>query len=278
MVARRQLLSIGLGPGAVDSRLRSGELTRLHSGVYAIGHRALSKRGHWHAAVLAYGDGTVLSHRSAASLWGLLEAQLFPVEVISAHGRPGRARTRLHRSKVNEDERRSRHGIPVTSVERTLLDLAAVADGRRLRRAFEEADRLGLLDRQCLDRVCTRGRGRPGVAALRALLAETRTGATRSDLEDRFLRLCRDRGLPLPLINASVLGYEVDAFWPAQRLVVELDGFAYHRHRAAFERDRVRDAALQAAGYRVLRLTSRALENDAARVVAQIKSLLVQAD
>lgn len=105
-------------------------------------------------------------------------------------------------------------------------------------------------------------------------MAEARTGATRSPLEDRFVAFCKRHGLPMPTINASLLDYEVDALWPAQRLIVELDGFAFHRHRAAFERDRARDAGLQAAGYRVVRLTHRRLEQEPTSVADELHRLL----
>jgi very-short-patch-repair endonuclease len=169
-----------------------------------------------------------------------------------------------------------RHGIPVTSVARTLLDLAQASNEGRARRAFEEADRLGLLEEAKLEQACERARGRPAVRTIRRLKAEARTGATRSPLEDRFRVFCGKHRFPRPAVNARLLGYEVDAFWPAQRLVVELDGFEFHRHRAAFERDRARDTALQAAGYRVLRITDRRLKHDAAKVAGELRALLKQ--
>jgi very-short-patch-repair endonuclease len=159
-------------------------------------------------------------------------------------------------------------------VARTLLDVAELPSERRLRRAYEEADRLGLLRRDALVRVCDRGRGRRGLAAIERLVAKEREGSTRSSLEDLFVALCRAHGLATPAVNAFLLGFEVDALWPKQRLVVELDGFAFHRHRAAFERDRARDAALQAAGYRVVRFTHRRLKQEPGTVAGELRSLL----
>ena len=273
VVARRQLRALGLGPGAIDSRLRFGRLHAVHRGVYAVGHAGLNQRGIWLAAVLAHGESAVLSHLSAAALWGLLgPAQ--PTDVTSTHSRPGRRGIRLHRATVHPDERAIRHGIPVTSVARTLLDVAELSPERRLRRAYEEADRLGLLNRAAFERVRERGRGRRGLAAIGHLVAEERSGATRSSLEDLFVALCHTHSLPVPAVNASLLGFEVDALWPEQRLVAELDGFAFHRHRAAFERDRARDAALQAAGYRVVRFTHRRLDREPGAVAGELRSLL----
>lgn len=165
--------------------------------------------------------------------------------------------------------------IPVTGVARTLFDLAEVVDFRRLERAWEEADRLGLLELKAMERVVERGYGRHALKPIQKLLAGARAAAvTRSPLEDRFAVFCRDRGFPPPATNVLVLGHEVDAYWSAQRLIVELDGFAYHRHHAAFERDRVRDAAFQAAGYRVIRLTHRRLEHEPDAVARQLSEFL----
>ncbi len=276
IVARRQLVAMGLGRGAIDSRLRSGRLHTVHRGVYAVGHKRLSKRGIWLAAVLACGDGALLSHESAAALWGLIDPPLLPVDVTATHGRPGRKGIRLHRADVPPRERSTRHGIPVTSVAQALLDMAALAPERRLRRAYEEADRLNLLRPSALEQVCRHGLGRRGLGAIRRLVvdAKERGGATRSSLEDMFVALCRKHELPVPAINAPLSGFEVDALWRRQRVVVELDGFAYHRHRAAFERDRARDAAVQAAGYRVVRLTYRRLEREPDAVAEQLRTLL----
>jgi hypothetical protein len=277
VVSRAQLRALGLGRGAIDSRLRSGSLHAIHRGVYAVGHASLNQRGVWLAAVLAHGEGAVLSHLSAAALWGLLDVVSSPVHVTSTHGRFGRTGIHLHAGAVPPIERRTRHGIPVASVARTLLDMAEQPSRKRLRRAYEEADRRNLLRPGELEQTCQLGAGRRGVPVLRQLMAEERDGATRSPLEDVFAALCKGRQLPLPTVNARLLGFEVDALWPEQRLVVELDGYAYHRHRAAFERDRARDAALQAAGYRVVRFTYRRLEREPAVIATQLRTLLAAA-
>jgi len=277
VVARRQLEEVGFGAEAIKSRLRGGRLHAVHRGVYAVGHSRLTLRGNWLAALLACGDGALLSHHSAAALWGLMRPRWSPVDVTGPHGRTGRHGVRLHRSPVGEDERAVEARIPVTSPARTLLDLAEVVDEGRLRRAFEEADRLKLLHMPDLERVCARARRRRGLPALRRLIADAvEPTYTRSPLENRFADFCREHlsDLPEPLTNVTVLEKEVDAYWPHRRLAVEMDSWEFHGHRAAFERDRSRDSALQAAGYRVVRLTHRRLKADPATVAAELRQLL----
>jgi Protein of unknown function (DUF559) len=184
----------------------------------------------------------------------------------------------LHQGGVHRSERTVKDRIPVTSVARTLFDLSEVVDLRRLERAWEEADRLGLLRLREIELVCERGYGRHALRPIRRLLVEARAPTfTRSALEDRFAAFCRDRALPPPTANVTVLDREVDAYWPGPRLIVELDGFAYHGHRAAFERDRARDAALQAARYQVIRLTHRRLEREADIVAEELRKALARA-
>lgn len=278
VVSRRQLTKLGIGSGAIKSRLRLGQLHSVHREVYALGRRDLTLRGTWLAAVFACGDDAALSHLSAASLWGLMRPRWSPVDVTSRHGHAsGRAGIRLHRSPLAEYERTVDARIPVTTVARTLLDLAEVLDPNSLRRAFEEADRLKLLHMPELERVCARAGRRKGLPALRQLIAAaTEPVTTRSPLEDRFAEFCREHlaDLPAPLTNISILDHEVDAYWPSHRLVVEMDSWEYHGHRAAFENDRARDAAMQAAGYRVIRLTHRQLESEAPRIATQLHKLL----
>jgi hypothetical protein len=165
----------------------------------------------------------------------------------------------------------------VTSLPRTLLDLAEALDEDGLRRAFEEADRIKLLRMPELEQVCSRAGRRKGLVALRRLIDAAREPVTtRSPLEDRFAEFYREHlaDLPAPLTNISILAHEVDAYWPAHRLVVEMDGWEFHSHRAAFESDRARDAAMQAAGYRVIRLTHRQLKTEAPRITTQLRKML----
>lgn len=280
VVGRRQLQALGIGPDAMKRWLRSGRLHRLHREAFAVGHSQLSQRGSWLAAVLACGEGALLSHRSATALWGLAQQRGSVVDVTDRSGRqfrPGRDGIRLHRGRLHEGDRSERAGIPVTSVARTLFDLAEVVEFRQLERAWEEADRLGLLRLQAVERSCELGYGRHALRPIRRLLAEARAPTyTRSPLENRFAEFYREHldDLPAPLTNISILDHEVDAYWPPQRLVVEMDSWEFHGHRAAFEQDRARDAAMQAAGYRVIRLTHRQLDSEAPRIATQLRKLL----
>jgi very-short-patch-repair endonuclease len=274
VVSRKQLMETGLDRGAIDWRVQTGRLRVVYRGVYAIG--CLSQKGQWMAAVLACGNEAVLSHGSAAALWGVVRPR-GAVDVTSAHGRSGRRRRgiHLHRTELHPEDRTERLRIPVTSVARILFDYAEMVDERRLERAWEEADRLNLLRLGEVERVCERGVGRRSLPPIRRLLAEARAVTrTRSPLEDRFASFCREHGIPSPATNVQVLGREADAFWPKRRVVVELDGFAFHRHRAAFERDRARDAALQAAGYHAIRVTHRRLDHEAPALLAELRALL----
>jgi very-short-patch-repair endonuclease len=273
VVARSQLIVLGFGPRAIERRVRDGRLHPLHRGVYAVGRRDVVQRGHWLAAVLACGEGALLSHRSAAALWGLMRPR-GPVDV-TARGHPGRRGIRLHRARIHPDERATFDGIPVTSVARTLFDLAEVVDFERVERAWEEADRLNRLRLGDVERVCERGYGRHALKPIRHLLAETRAVTrTRSPLEDRFQRFCRFYDLPPHSTNVEVLGKEVDVLWPAARLIVELDSWEFHGHRAAFERDRARDSKLMLAGYRTIRVTHLRLDRESSQLATEIHQLL----
>ncbi len=185
----------------------------------------------------------------------------------------------IHEGRLDRSDRAVVDAIPVTSVARTLFDFAEAVDERQLERAFEEADRLGLLRMRALEDVRERGAGRHALGPICRLIDAAREPTmTRSPLEDLFIAFCRQHRLPPAATNVYVLGREVDAFWPDRRLIVEVDGFAYHRHRAAFERDRARDAAFQVAGYRVIRVTYRRLEREPATVAAELRRLLGSED
>jgi very-short-patch-repair endonuclease len=225
------------------------------------------------AAVLAGGQGALLSHRSAGALWGLMP----PPRAIEVTGPSGRERPGIlvHEGGVQQEERSVVDRIPVTTVARTVFDIAELGDEARLGKAFEEADRLGLLDLQELELVYARGVGRRALRPIRRLIdAAHRPETTRSPLEDRFLEFCRAHQLPLPQTNVIVAGREADAYWPRQRVVVEADSWSFHHHRAAFERDRARDAAMLAAGYRVIRVTSRRLEDEPKTLASELRRLL----
>ena len=277
VVAHRQLLALGLGADAVQHRVTVGRLHTVHIGVYAVGHRLLSGHGRWMAAVLAAGSTAMLSHRAAAALWQLLSSAAPRLDVtVPGTSRRGPAGVTVHRTRrLHPEDRAECEGIPVTSAARTLLDLAGMVRRRELERAVEAAERLGIFDFRSVDRLVDRSAGRRGRRALRSVLLDYREPSfTRSELERRFVRLCRAAGLRAPATNLWIAGGEADVAWPDHRLVVELDGHAFHATRAAFERDRKRDAELQLAGYRVLRVTHRRLEREPEELVAAIQALL----
>jgi very-short-patch-repair endonuclease len=280
VVARRQVLALGVAPGAVDRRLARGRLHLLHRGVYAVGHRVVSREGRWTAAVLAMGSEAVLSHRSAAALWGMRAAARGHIEVTVPGPRRSRPMLQVHHSKLAADEVTVLRGIPVTTPARTLLDLAAVLDARRLRRAFDEAEVQRLTDTTSLDDLMERHARRRGIAALRRILATKDLGATitRSELETRFLEFLDETVLPRPKVNASTRiddqPIEADCLWSEHRVVAELDGHASHATTAGFERDRARDRALQARGWRVIRITWRQLHDEPGAVARDLERLL----
>ena len=279
VVGREQLLGLGIGRRAIERRIERGALHSIHRGVYAVGHRALDVDGRWMAAALACGSGAALSHRSAGQLWRLLQRSASMPEVTRPTFFRARSGILAHRSPLPPDETARVREIPVTSVSRTLLDLASVLSKRQLERALNEAEVLGLTDSVSLPDLLARYSRRRGAANLRVLLAsDDPAGITRSELEERFVALIDAHGLPRPRLNAqlSIRGrfFEVDCLWREQRLVAELDGRASHGTARAFERDRERDRLLLANGWRVLRLTWRQLGDDAATIAADLRKLL----
>jgi hypothetical protein len=195
---------------------------------------------------------------------------------VSDRGPDQRVGIALHRYRsLHPDDRAVVDGVPLTSVARTLLDIAPGVPIRRSRRAFEQAERRRLFDRRRLEAVRDRNPRRPGLPAFCAVLAEhSEPPWTKSELERAFLDFCDDAGLPRPVVNGVVEGHEVDAHWPGRALVVELDSFRYHRTRASFEADRRRDAALLVAERPVLRITQRRLRSEPERLSAELSELL----
>lgn len=275
VVSRTQLRASGLSDTAIRERIANGRLHRVHRGVYAVGHPALGAEGRALAAVLACGEGAVLSHESAAALWGLRRSDRSRVAVTTVSRRRAREqRIEIHRSRFLDPSDVACHrGVPVTAVSRTLVDLAGVVSEVALGRVLAQAEVLRLYDAAALRDVLSRSNGRRGARALRRALALPPT-LTRSELEDRFLMLCRAHRIPRPLVNEEVAGLEVDFFWPSARLAVETDSRTYHLTGHAFERDRERDARLLLAGIRVLRLTDRRLLADPRQVARTLRDLL----
>jgi len=276
-IARRQLLASGLSPKAVEYRLRTARLHRVHRGVYAVGHSRLSQKGRWMAAALTV-PGAVLSHGSAAACWELRPGSGAIHLTASRRAAPGRSIV-VHRRALPADERTIRGGVPTTSMARTLLDLAATEGERAFERALREATFRRLTDPLGIPALIARYPGARGTAvAARALEAGIYRKRTRSELENAFLDLLREWGLPLPETNAivEVAGrrFEVDCLWRSRGVVAELDGYGAHLTPDRAEADRERDGLLQAGGMPVHRITSRRIERDADRLQAQLRAAL----
>jgi predicted transcriptional regulator of viral defense system len=276
-IGHAQLLALGLTPRGIRHRVAAGTLHRRYRGAYAVGHPRLSGKGELMVAVLAYAPSGVLSHRSAGAQLGLSRAGRKIHVTASGHaGRRAAPGIVLHRVRsVHPADVTISDGIPMTTVARTLLDIAEYEGPDEAAHAAQEADRQHLLQVRAVEEVCRRSKGRHGVKPLRqVMLALTAPDDARTELERRFLRFCRNCGLPEPAPNALVGDYVVDALWPGAKLIVELDSWAFHRPRAAFEGDRKRDSKLLLEGYRVLRVTSRRLDNDGAELERTIRLLL----
>jgi very-short-patch-repair endonuclease len=231
------------------------------------------------AAILACGKGAVLSHDTAATLWGLRGPTGGRIHItLPSRGKRSRPGIRVHSAgRLDPEEIRHHNGLPVTAPVRTIIDLALVLPFRDLQRAYEEAQVQRLVRPSELRSALGRSTGRRGAPAIRALLDLDRKPAlTRSEAEARLLALLRAADLPPTEVNARIGRYEVDFLWRRQRLVVEVDGFAYHASRAAFERDRIRDAELQAAGYRVMRITRHQLQGQPEAVIARLAQALAR--
>jgi putative AbiEi antitoxin of type IV toxin-antitoxin system/uncharacterized protein DUF559 len=286
VVALAQLVAIGLSARGVRDRVATGALHRIHRGVYAVGRPSLTPKGHRMAAVLACGPGAVLSHRSAAALWGLRTSGRARID-ITAPGRAGRRLVSIdahHSATLTSRDITSVNGIPCTTVARTLLDLAEVVPRRQVEWALNEAEVQQRLDGRALDDVLARSNGRRGARVISSILAEPFTGQklTKRELEERCLALCDRAGIPRPDVNIRVAledgeAPEVDFLWRRQRLIVETDSWTFHRTRRAFERDRERDQRLMLAGYRVVRLTWRQILDEPARIEAMIGTLVAVA-
>src|SRR3954454_6014197 len=272
VVAGRQLRAVGVGPDAITYRRRSGRLHEVHRGVYAVGHSVLTMRGRWMAAVLAAGPDAVLSHRAAAALWGIRNGTAIEVTSPRRCRRPG---ILADEAAVPPDERPVRDGIPTTTVARTLLDLAAVEKPAGLERAMNETELAGLADAVPLGALVARHPTRQGIRATKRALATGALGLnmTRSDVEEAFLAFARERGLPRPATNVDVLGFECDAVFWDQRVVVELDSRA-HDTNARREADVARDRTLMAAGWRVVRVTWRQMTREAVTLERALRAIL----
>jgi very-short-patch-repair endonuclease/predicted transcriptional regulator of viral defense system len=281
VVSLSQLRSLGLTASGVRSRVARGRLTGIHRGVYAVGCARLTMRGHWMAAVLAYGPKAVLSHRSAAGLWGILgdSRATTDISLPRPSARP-RAGIEVHRSTTLTAHDVTTHdAIPCTTLARTLLDLADAIDRRGVERAVDQAEVLRLFDLRAVEDVLSRGNGRRGAGVLRAVLADyDGPTLTDSEFEERFLAVCRRARLPTPEVNQWIAledgEVKADFLWRAEHLVIETDGYGPHGTRRAFEADRRRDRRLRLAGYETFRFTWRELIEEPAEIAETLRRLL----
>jgi very-short-patch-repair endonuclease len=255
VITHEQLLEFGFTPRATNHRIRTGRLRPIHRGVYAVGRPDLTRKGEWMAAVLACGRGAVLSHASAAALWGIWTDRGEEIEVTVNRPRaPRRPGIRVHR-RSTPFTAAVHDGIAVTPIVETIVDIAPRCRGRQLERAVNEADALELIDPDALRAAIEHMQGTPGVPSLRKLLDPLTFVLTDSDVERLFLPIARSAGLPKPLTRIYVNGYKVDFYWPELGLVVEADSLRYHRTAAQQARDRLRDQAHMAKGLIPLRFT-----------------------
>ena len=273
VIALEQLLSAGLTRAEVSYRSRHGRLHPIFRGVYAVGHAALSQRGRFLAAVLAVGDGTALSHRAAAVLWQLWRWEGGAIDVRAPTQRRPRPGIRVHRGRIEPEDITRRHGIPVTTPARTLLDLAPTLTQDALAHLVGQAEHARLISVPTLRRDLDRWGPRPGTKQLAKVIAHGHA-PTRSIMEVRFLPLLDQHRLPRPEVNAKVLNYEVDGLYRQERLVIELDSHRWHDSPLAQAADRERTADLEAHGYRVMRFTSDELKLRPERAVRRLRTAL----
>lgn len=277
VVSIRQLTGpLGYSRDAVSRATAAGRLHPVHRGVFAVGHTRLSLHGDCMAAVLACGRGALLSHYSAAWLWGIVKGSPLPPEVTTPIPRRLHPPIRRHHSRIlTAEDRDMIDGIPVTAVPRALLDLAARVRLERLRRYLERAEELGLLDLGPVEALLARSGRHRGVKPLRLALELYRPPPfTRSGVERRFLELVHEAGLPRSATGFNECGFELDVYWPEHRFAVELDTFETHGTRAAFERDRLRQEELKLSGIEMIRVTGTRLDREPGQVIRRIALLL----
>jgi hypothetical protein len=282
VVARWQLLRRGLGRHEIDGLIARGHLRPLHLGVYAVGHDLISREGWWHAAVLAGGPGTVLSHRSAAEALGLLWRRDIDVEVTRARGFRARAGIRGHRALLRADEVTEVDGISVTSAFRTAFDIAGLGDGRLVEVVVHEIKLGRIAEVVSFEELLRRHPRKRGARLLQAVRAsKAPVGITRNEFEEAFVAFLDEYGLPRAQMNAPLAlrgrFFEIDALWRHERLAAELDSREVHDTDDAFESDRERDRILLAEGWRTTRITWRQLRDARAEIAADLRVLLAPA-
>jgi hypothetical protein len=275
-ISHAQLVSVGLSQTEINGRVAAGWLHRRHLGVFAVGHPGLTARGRWAAATLAGGDGAVLSHRSAAALWDIGRDGEVPSITVPGTKRRPRAGLEVHAGRLRGDETVRFDGIRVTSVGRTLLDLAETLTVTQLVPIIDNATNARHLGRTTLPSVIQAAKGRRGLKTLKRALLVTRPQdvLTRSELERRALRLIQGTGLPAPEVNQRLHGLEVDLLWRDHGLVVELDSRQHHGTDIALDRDTRRAGDLMAHGWLVGRCTWRQVVNDPGWVSSRLAAWL----
>lgn len=281
VVSWQQLRDLGLGKDLIQHRIAAGRLLPLNRGVYAVGHRVIPREGRWMAAVLASGPDAVLSHWSAAALWGIRPNSRSIIDITASQKSRSWKGIRRHHSALPADEIRVEEGIPVTTVPRTIFDLAASEPEDVVQNLLREAEYLELWDRLSLWDLVERYPGKRGVRKARAALErlkEEPPGRKHSKLEERFAPFLRHHRLPLPRFNDWITAggkrFKVDCHWPGTGQIVELDGWQGHRTRTAFREDRARDRLLCVAGYSVTRLTWNQLNDEPEAVASDLRVLL----
>lgn len=254
IVVWHQLMALGIGRGLVARRVQRGTLRALHVGVYLWGAPEPTFVARVRAAVLASGAGAFASHAASAALRGYAAEPDGPIDVTAVGRRPRGRGIRGHEvAALRPGDVDVVGGIAMSSAARALLEVAPQLSPRALADAVELAQVKRLVTKRQLAAVIRRSPGRPGVAALRALVEDQ--AFTRSRAERKLVALVRQAELPEPVFNAPAEGWEVDALWPRERVVIEFDSYAFHATRAAFERDRRKSAHLSRKGYVVLRTT-----------------------
>lgn len=281
VVGRWQLMEAGWSDGAVKKRVRAGRLHPLHAGVYRVGHRLVQREGRWMAAVLASGPETVLSHWSAAALWMIRPNSRSIVDVTCSRKSRSWDGIRRHHKALPNDEITVEECIPVTSVPRTIFDLAATEPADVVENLLREMEFREMRDRLSLWDLVERYPGRRGVRRVRTALERLReepAGRRRSKLEERFGAFLRHHRLPMPRFNDWILlgdkRFQVDCHWPGTGQIVELDGWEGHGTRSAFRDDRTRDRHLRVAGYSVTRITWAELADEPEAIAADLRMLL----
>lgn len=273
LVTRAGLRRLGLCDSAITARVHAGRLHRVHPGVFAVGHAALSPRARMRGAVLAGGDGALLMGPIAASAWDLRATARARIDVLTVRHRRAPKGVAFHRTRrLDARDVAEVDGLPVTSVARTVLDMAARLDDDALERLLNRAEVLRLYDGRAFADVVERLSGHHGAGRLRRQTSRP-AAATRSMNEQRLLGLCDRHGIERPLVNARVAGKEVDAYWAAAAIVVEVDSFVTHGDRGTFESDRERDGQLLLAGLRTLRVTDTRLAGDSAGIADALLAL-----